>query len=330
MLRKGVTTVLVLLLAAVLSTTAAPIARSDPAEARPKHLGAPPATLLDCAPGVRETVSGDAQPTRRSRFRRRFRFSEDALITGSDPPAVDHTSVVRTVNRCLAELPTPEPAPATELRFVSTWEPAEIDLVLDAVARFERALGGPRLRELIRIALDAHSLNVDQLTFFRGPDGGTPAAFWAPYRGRIVLNDSLFDATFLRINYVWMVFYEWRDTAPDTVTIQDAIVAHELGHVVVDALRAEQKALDPDGPTLESLYSHRVDPLMWPHPGGSAEENLATEFALLALGLERPGTAGTFRREVLVPALEARLWPVALELADAQGVVQGALLLATR
>jgi hypothetical protein len=183
------------------------------------------------------------------------------------------------------------------IRFEGDWAAEDVALVADILNAYERVLGAERLLGLVGQALAKGSGgSIDVLTFVRDPRPGRPAACWDRNRGRILLRDSFSDETYLTDNHRWTVLWVWGNTAPEEITLQRAVLAHELGHVVLDGLEAEGFSVVAD-------YEATVDAPYWPHHDACAMENVVTEIALWALGADRHHAVEAFRDESMVPAL---------------------------
>ena len=206
------------------------------------------------------------------------------------------------------------------IRFEGPWRREELALTLDVLDAFGRMLGEARFAELSRVAvIDRSSGRRQHLTLIRKPRRGLPAAVWYDRRGQIVLNDSLFDAEFVRENYRWSFLNGPYTHSPHETAMQSLLIGHELGHVLIDGLHAEARSAGYGEFSLERVYRETVPPHQWPHDGYVANENLATELALWALGLGRTNDVYAFRVSTLIPVVQGRAWAsqVAREVARA-------------
>jgi hypothetical protein len=181
------------------------------------------------------------------------------------------------------------------VRFKGAWQPEEIALTLDVLDAFAARVGEDRLSVLIEAAVRAGSFGFKRhLTVIRKASWGLPAAVWYALRGQIVLNDSLFDAQFVYEHYSWSFLGGPYVDLPREVAIQEAIIGHEIGHVLIDGIHAEARAMDEDDLSLERLYDQITPSAYQPHAGYVTNENLATEFAVWALKIGRPEEVDVF------------------------------------
>ncbi len=185
------------------------------------------------------------------------------------------------------------------IRFKGAWQPEEMALVLDVLDGFGEMMGEERLVALLDTAVRDQSFGFKRyLTLVRKPSWGLPAAVWYALRGQVVLNDSLFDAQFVYENYSWSFLHGPYVTLPRQIAMQEAIIGHEIGHVLIDGLHAEAHAMGDRDLSLEALYQQTVAPVQWPHAGYVANENLATELAVWALGIVRTPEVDALRTQL--------------------------------
>lgn len=168
--------------------------------------------------------------------------------------------------------------------------------MLDVLDSFAEMTGEERLSALIEAAVRAGSFGFKRhLTVVRKPSWGLPAAVWYALPGQIVLNDSLFDAQFVYENYSWSFLQGPYVDLPREIAIQEAIIGHEIGHVLIDGLHAEAHSSGDQDLSLEVLYDQVVPSEQWPHAGYVANENVATESAVWALKIGRTAEVEAFR-----------------------------------
>lgn len=191
--------------------------------------------------------------------------------------------------------------------FQGPWRPDELALVLQVLDTYRARMGEQRFIDLVHGALDHSSpQSTAHLTFVKKERSGVPTAGWLSHAGQVVVNDSLFDWAVIHDHYPWVYPATCCERVDREALIQHVTVAHEVGHVIADGLRAELHDIDADAETLEELYTRHVKKYAWPHPTSSANENLATEIALWALGAERHDEVVTFQVAYLVPAMAAQ------------------------
>ena len=193
------------------------------------------------------------------------------------------------------------------VRFKGSWQPQEMALTLDVLDAFGALMGHDRLLNLLDAAVRARSFGFNRhLTLVRKPSQGLPAAVWYGLPGRIVLNDSLFDAQFVSENYAWSFLHGPYVTLPREIPMQEVIIAHEIGHVLIDGLHAEARSMGEQDLSLEALYEQIVPPAHWPHDGYVTNENLGTDLAVWALEVGRPAEVDALRTRLL-PRFSARV-----------------------
>lgn len=193
---------------------------------------------------------------------------------------------------------------AAGIRFESSWSSAELALVIGVLDRYSSTFGYARVMALIRAGVAAGTRGQSQtLVFARGGRDGIAPAVWANQLGRIVLYDDLFDWSVMR--YYFTLIYEpnrYSVEARESLVL-GSTVGHEIGHVVIDGLRAEWDASRFGASSPETLYAREVNYNAWPHPDYGANESLASELALWALGVARPPAVTAFVQEYLAPLI---------------------------
>lgn len=188
--------------------------------------------------------------------------------------------------------------------FEGPWRSDEVMLVLDVLEIYRARIGEARFLELVDGALRTQaSAGVDALTFVRKPEATLPTAGWLSHAGEIAVTDSLFDGAVIRDHYPWVYPAAEYDAATREHLIRRVTIAHELGHVIADGLRAERIAVDEHRLSLENRYAGEVQKYAWPHPTFNPNENLATEIALWALEEARPDQVLAFSASYLAPAI---------------------------
>lgn len=182
------------------------------------------------------------------------------------------------------------------VQFKGTWQPEEMALTLDILDAFAEMVGEDRFSILIEEAVRAGSFEFKRhLTVVRKQSWGLPAAVWYALPGQVVLNDSLFDAQFVYENYSWSFLQGPYVDLSREIAMQEAIIGHEVGHVLIDGLHAEARSNGDRDLSLETLYDQMVPSEQWPHAGYVANENLATESAVWALEIGRTAEVDAFR-----------------------------------
>jgi hypothetical protein len=186
------------------------------------------------------------------------------------------------------------------VRFEGEWGSEELAVTLDVLDAYGSVYGDERFAEIAQRAIRSRSGGWrNYLTVTRVPGTMLPAAAWAPGAGRILLNDGLFDDSY------FVQFYNWSFMAGDhaendgAVDMLAIVIAHEFGHVLIDGLRLEATPEGGSELSMEELYTRHVPPEQWPHRLSSANENLATEVGIWALGVTRTAEINLFRANVL-------------------------------
>jgi hypothetical protein len=189
---------------------------------------------------------------------------------------------------------------AEGIRFVGAWPEHEHIVILRVLDRFAATFGEARFLLLVDAALRADPANrARYLAFVRHANPDVAAGAWAPSRGTVYVNDSLYDSAYMEATYRWLLRDLAASNLPRSVTPQDFIVAHEVGHVLADGLRMIQAASGDAGQTPEALYADLVRIDLRPHAGEAVNENLATELGVWALGIARPEPVLAFRSRLL-------------------------------
>lgn len=274
------------------TTPTAARAAPSPGQAIPSLLG------LCCGPNGASPTGGTTCP---ESPKPTLRPSGARMATPASP--VGSANAVAGANPCLAQCARVARWLDLSIRFSGPWRPEEVAVVIDALDHYALALGEARFVGLIHTTLDAVAgAGVNTLTFVRGSGTARPPAGWAPSVGLIVVNSSLFDDAFLETHYHWRVIRRDASAWSPNVTIQQAIVGHEVGHVLVDGLEAERAAGYRWNEPLEELYAATLSTNLWPHPDQPVNESLATELALWAYGVSRPPSAQAFCRRAIAPS----------------------------
>ena len=176
-------------------------------------------------------------------------------------------------------------------------------MVLSVLDRFAGILGEERFVRLIRQAVSvASDGRAGTLTFVMDPSRDYWIASWTPQTGQITLSESLFDQAHLDTNYRWRFLDDLAEAQPRAVTIQEFTVGHELGHLIIDALREEHTAKQLAPSFLEDTYAEiYID--YWADPLQEPNESLASEVALWVYGIRRSRAVRAYQEQTLVPAL---------------------------
>jgi len=188
---------------------------------------------------------------------------------------------------------------AIGIRFEGPWSSEELGLTLTVLDAFGTTYGEARFAQLAGAAVSAGSMGLaTSLRLVRVRGHHIPAAVWYGWSGRIVLNDGFFDDAFLHDYYHWSFLRGEHATLPAGLTTREVVMGHELGHVLVDGLRAVATSAGLDEPKMETLYAQTIEERQWPHPYAVVTENLATEMAAWALNVTRTPQVETFRATV--------------------------------
>jgi hypothetical protein len=182
------------------------------------------------------------------------------------------------------------------IAFEGPWASEELDLVLTVLDGFGATYGEARFVELSEAAVAAASFGLrHHLRLVKVMGRQIPAAVWFGRSGKIRFNEGLFDDAYFGQYYYWsFLLGEYADPGPE-VKMRHAVIGHELGHVLIDGLRLEMPAAGHDRMALEALYTEMIEPAQWPHQGVVANEALATELAVWALGVGRTAQVDALR-----------------------------------
>lgn len=196
------------------------------------------------------------------------------------------------------------------ITFEGRWNSKELQMMLDILDAFGAACGEARFVQLTDAALGLHvNTRGRHLELVKASGYKLPAAVWYNWAGQIVVNDALFDDAFINANYHWsFLLGEYAAPGPG-VTFREVVIGHEFGHVLIDGLRAEAMAAGQGELSLEELYTATVPAHQCPHSYASANENLATELSVWALGVERTPEVDGFRSELLATAISDSVRP---------------------
>jgi hypothetical protein len=194
---------------------------------------------------------------------------------------------------------------ALGVHFEGQWQPERVTMVLSVLDHFAGSFGEERFAKLIRQAVTAASDGqAGGLTFAMDPSRDYWIASWTPEMGQITLSESLFDQAHLDTNYRWRFLDALAEAEPRAVTIQEFTIGHELGHLIIDALREEHTAKQLAPSFLEDTYAELyID--YWADPLQEPNESLASEVALWVYGIRRSRAVRAYQEQTLVPALAA-------------------------
>jgi hypothetical protein len=194
------------------------------------------------------------------------------------------------------------------IAFRGDWQADELAVVIEVLDQFAGTFGEAAFLRLVRQALDGDPANRNpRLTIAKTADLDFGAAFWIPSQATVYFTSDLFDQAYAEKHYSWSVFDRPSSVAPRPITLQAAVIAHELGHVLIDGIRVTQVGTGEPVPPPEEAYAAQLDVNFWPHPHHPENENLATELGLWALELGRSQPVVAFREHYLAPYLtEAR------------------------
>ncbi len=185
------------------------------------------------------------------------------------------------------------------IKFEGPWAPDELALVLVVLDAFGATYGEARFADLARTAIGAASFGLlHNLRLVRVEGYRIPVAIFYGWSGRINFTDGLFDDEFLRQNYSWSFLAgEYAHPGPE-LTTRHVIIGHELGHVVIDGLRAEGVQAGLGRRALDTLYAQTIERAQWPHRESIPAENLATEMAAWALSIGRTPQVDALRATI--------------------------------
>jgi hypothetical protein len=178
------------------------------------------------------------------------------------------------------------------------WTLAEMEYMVDILKGFETLLGLDRFISLVQIAVQTHDPAGANQTLTIRRDRGTnshPIAGWQPSAGTVYLNDGVFDGAAV-------TSYRWPVLGANPNTIQDWVFSHEVGHVILDGLRAEHAR---NYWYIETTYDRMVPQADAFHPGVHPNESVASELAnMAALQINRPDSVNTWANTIAIPALQ--------------------------
>lgn len=189
--------------------------------------------------------------------------------------------------------------------FEGPWREDEIELVSEVLVHFADRLGEDRLLALTRQAVRAGTDGQrETLTFLRDVGTESLVGSWAPHVGRITIYDGLFDPAHMADHYSMRFERELAQAPSGPVSPPMFIVAHELGHMLVDGVRRESAAVDTSaGTALEDLYAEHVIHEFRAHPLHGVNESVASEVGLWVYEIRRPQAVDAYAAAYLAPAL---------------------------
>lgn len=199
------------------------------------------------------------------------------------------------------------------LSFEGSWTADQLTHVVRVLRAYADTYGWARFLRLLTAAVGVRSHGAyHHLRLVREEGLAVPAAGWYPHSARIALSDGLWDAEHVRAYHTWSFLDgPYADPAP-SITQQEIIVAHEIGHVVINAMRAEAAAAGHPTLSVERLYGQFVPRSQWPHFDAHMNEHLATEIGVWVLGVSRTAEVDSFRQKVLQPIADGGGWVKAL------------------
>ena len=211
------------------------------------------------------------------------------------------------------EMPTLAPAQAERyahwqelgVHFAGPWTAERLALVLSVLDHFEQKIGATRFHQLIEQAVAWHgTAGPTGLTIVADPSHPHWIAGWRADLGEITLYDSLYDPAHLEAHYRWRFVDDLANAEPEPVSQPAFAVAHELGHLLADALRQEHIARGESPDYLEERYEETLSLNSWANPlQPSVNESLASEIGLWVYGIRRPFQVRAYHDEVLAPAI---------------------------
>jgi len=192
---------------------------------------------------------------------------------------------------------------AQGIHFEGQWQSERVTMVLSVLDHFASSFGEERFVRLIQQAVsEASDGQAGGLTFAMDPSRDYWIASWTPEMGQITLSESLFDQAHLDTHYRWRFLDDLAEAQPRAVTIQEFALGHELGHLIIDALREEHMARQLAPSFLEDTYAEiYLD--YWADPLHDPNESLASEVALWVYGIRRSRAVRAYQEQTLVPAL---------------------------
>jgi hypothetical protein len=190
------------------------------------------------------------------------------------------------------------------IKFAGEWQADELAMVSEVLDQFAVTFGEATFLHLVRQALDWDPGNRSPvLTIAKIANSRYGAAFWVPRHGAIYFTSDFFDQAYVEKYHRWHVLDSPASVAPRPVTTQAAVIAHELGHVLIDGIRVAQAGASVPVASPEEAYTAQLDINFWPHRFSPVNESLATELGLWALEIRRPQPVIAFRESYLAPYL---------------------------
>ena len=193
---------------------------------------------------------------------------------------------------------------AAGIKFRGEWQADELAVVIEVLDEFALTFGEATFLRLVRQALHLDPANKNPaLTIAKTANKGHGAAFWVPRHGTVYFTSDLYDHAYTEKYHRWPVLDNPASVAPRPVTTQAAVIAHELGHVLIDGIRVTQASASVPIASPEEAYAAQLDINFWPHRFLPVNESLATEVGLWALEVPRPQPVIAFRESYLAPYL---------------------------
>ncbi len=164
------------------------------------------------------------------------------------------------------------------IRFDGIWTSEKLASVIDVLDFYGEAIGRARFAYLAATAAQKMSGGrVQQLIFLnmnaRAGDPAEDITGWYAQAGTIGIYDEMYDDFFLRNYRSW-----WGE---DAAVIRSRLLGHEVGHVLMDGIRARYPHDDYN--YYENLYDEQVPRKDQPYTANPFE-SLATEIGDIALG----------------------------------------------
>ncbi len=175
--------------------------------------------------------------------------------------------------------------------FAGRWESDTLASVVAMLDAYASAYGRERFLAAIRHGVMAQTGGkTGNLVFERVREKGEVPTGWCDREGRIKIWDTFFDPEVMKEKGK----YDWGYLKPSTW-----VLAHEIGHVFLDGLKAE----DPRANYfVDNEYARAVGALA-PHYPGPAYESLSTEIGYYALGVDRPAEVKQYWSTYMLPLL---------------------------
>jgi hypothetical protein len=193
---------------------------------------------------------------------------------------------------------------AAGIEFRGDWQADELATAIEVLDQFAVTFDEAAFLHLVRQALDWDPGNRSPvLTIAKIANSRYGAAFWVPRHGAIYFTSDFFDQAYVEKYHRWHVLDSPASVAPRPVTTQAAVIAHELGHVLIDGIRVAQAGASVPVASPEEAYTAQLDINFWPHRFSPVNESLATELGLWALEIRRPQPVIAFRESYLAPYL---------------------------